>query len=131
MTGCADSLRMSRWRSSDGMMWCTWRTWISIMVSVSMGVAALHTEILKKSELNCFYRLYPEKFNNKTNGITFRRWLLHCNPLLAGQISQWIGDGYRKDAMELKKLEAFAGMRMSFGACSGSKRKIKRDWRRI
>lgn len=73
------------------------------------GVAALHTEILKKSELNCFYRLYPEKFNNKTNGITFRRWLLHCNPLLAGQISQWIGDGYRKDAMELKKLEAFAG----------------------
>ena len=73
------------------------------------GVAALHTEILKKSELNCFYRLYPEKFNNKTNGITFRRWLLHCNPILAGQISQWIGDGYRKDAMELKKLEAFAG----------------------
>ena len=73
------------------------------------GVAALHTEILKKSELNHFYQIYPEKFNNKTNGITFRRWLLHCNPVLAENISQWIGDGWKKDAMELKKLEAFAG----------------------
>lgn len=72
------------------------------------GVAALHTEILKESELNRFYQLYPEKFNNKTNGITFRRWLLHCNPALAENLSQWIGDGYKKDAMELKKLEQFA-----------------------
>lgn len=72
------------------------------------GVAALHTEILKKTELHHFYQLYPEKFNNKTNGITFRRWLLHCNPLLADQITEWIGDGYKKDAAELKKLEKFA-----------------------
>ena len=72
------------------------------------GVAALHTEILKKTELHNFYQLYPEKFNNKTNGITFRRWLLHCNPLLADQITEWIGDGYKKDAAELKKLEKFA-----------------------
>ncbi|MDO5391806.1 MAG: glycogen/starch/alpha-glucan phosphorylase [Eubacteriales bacterium] len=70
------------------------------------GVAALHTEILKNSELNNFYRLYPEKFNNKTNGITFRRWLLHCNPELADAVTEWIGDGYKKDAMELTKLEA-------------------------
>ena len=72
------------------------------------GVAALHTEILKATELHNFYQLYPEKFNNKTNGITFRRWLLHCNPLLADQITEWIGDGYKKDATELKKLEKFA-----------------------
>lgn len=72
------------------------------------GVAALHTEILKATELHHFYQLYPEKFNNKTNGITFRRWLLHCNPLLADQITEWIGDGYKKDATELKKLEKFA-----------------------
>lgn len=72
------------------------------------GVAALHTEILKETELHNFYQLYPEKFNNKTNGITFRRWLLHCNPLLADQITEWIGDGYKKDATELKKLEKFA-----------------------
>ena len=72
------------------------------------GVAALHTEILKETEFHNFYQLYPEKFNNKTNGITFRRWLLHCNPLLADQITEWIGDGYKKDAAELKKLEKFA-----------------------
>ena len=72
------------------------------------GVAALHTQILKEAELHHFYQLYPEKFNNKTNGITFRRWLLHCNPLLADQITEWIGDGYKKDAAELKKLEKFA-----------------------
>ena len=71
------------------------------------GVAALHTEILKETELHNFYQLYPEKFNNKTNGITFRRWLLHCNSLLADQITEWIGDGYKKDAAELKKLEKF------------------------
>ena len=70
------------------------------------GVAALHTEILKNSELNNFYRLYPEKFNNKTNGITFRRWLLHCNPELADAVTGWIGNEYKKDAMELTNLEA-------------------------
>ncbi|MBO8433881.1 MAG: glycogen/starch/alpha-glucan phosphorylase [Tyzzerella sp.] len=71
------------------------------------GVAALHTDILKNSELNNFYKIYPEKFNNKTNGITFRRWLMHCNPLLAELLDETIGDGYRKDATELEKLLAF------------------------
>ena len=71
------------------------------------GVAALHTEILEKSELNNIYKIYPEKFNNKTNGITFRRWLLHCNPELTDQLTEWIGDGYKKDAEELKKLEKY------------------------
>lgn len=68
------------------------------------GVAAIHTEILKDSELNAFYKIYPEKFNNKTNGITFRRWLLSCNRELAGFLSQTIGDGYKKDADKLEKL---------------------------
>ncbi|MEE3393400.1 MAG: glycogen/starch/alpha-glucan phosphorylase [Lachnospiraceae bacterium] len=72
------------------------------------GVAYLHTEILKNSELNNFYKIYPEKFNNKTNGITFRRWLLHCNEELAALIEEKIGSGFKKDADELKKLEAFA-----------------------
>ena len=71
------------------------------------GVAALHTEILKNSELHNFYRLYPEKFNNKTNGITFRRWLLHCNPLLTEFLDETIGEGYKKDASELEKLLAY------------------------
>ena len=68
------------------------------------GVADLHTKILKKNELNKFYEIYPEKFNNKTNGITFRRWLLHCNHLLADWITSRIGNGYKLDAMELEKL---------------------------
>lgn len=68
------------------------------------GVAAIHTEILKDSELNHFYKLYPERFNNKTNGITFRRWLLSCNHGLARLLDETIGTGYRKDATELKKL---------------------------
>ena len=68
------------------------------------GVAALHTEILKSSELNKFYRLYPEKFNNKTNGITFRRWLLHCNPSLTALLEELIGEGFKKNATKLEKL---------------------------
>ena len=68
------------------------------------GVASLHTDILKETELNNFYKLYPEKFNNKTNGITFRRWLLHSNPELTDFITSFIGDGFKKDAEELKKL---------------------------
>ena len=68
------------------------------------GVAAIHTEILKNSELNAFYKIYPEKFNNKTNGITFRRWLLSCNHELAGFLSETIGDGYKSDADKLEKL---------------------------
>ncbi len=69
------------------------------------GVAALHTDILKETELNHFYKIYPEKFNNKTNGITFRRWLLHCNPQLSDFITSFIGEGYKRDVDELKKLD--------------------------
>lgn len=68
------------------------------------GVAAIHTDILKETELNEFYKIYPEKFNNKTNGITFRRWLLSCNRELTALISETIGDGFKKDADELEKL---------------------------
>lgn len=73
------------------------------------GVAALHTEILKESELKNFYDIYPEKFNNKTNGITFRRWLLHCNRQLSDYLETLIGSGFKKDAAELEKLLAFKG----------------------
>ena len=72
------------------------------------GVAALHTEILKNTELHGFYELYPEKFNNKTNGITFRRWLLECNPALTAEIEGLIGPGFKKDAAELEKLLPYA-----------------------
>lgn len=71
------------------------------------GVAALHTEILKNTELKNFYDLYPERFNNKTNGITFRRWLMHCNPSLTRYIESLIGDQFKKDAAQLEKLLAF------------------------
>ena len=71
------------------------------------GVAYLHTEILKNSELNNFYKLYPEKFNNKTNGITFRRWLMSCNPELSAFVTELIGEGWKKDANELEKLGNF------------------------
>ena len=71
------------------------------------GVAYLHTEILKNSELNNFYKIYLEKFNNKTNGITFRRWLLHSNPELTALIESLIGPKFKEDAMELEKLGAY------------------------
>ena len=71
------------------------------------GVASLHTEILEKNELNNFYKIYPEKFNNKTNGITFRRWLMHCNHELTNFIEELIGDGFKKDATELEKLDQY------------------------
>jgi len=71
------------------------------------GVAALHTEILKNSELAHFYKIYPQKFNNKTNGITFRRWLIKSNPELCNLIDELIGEGYKKDAEELRKLLKF------------------------
>ncbi len=72
------------------------------------GVATLHTQILKESELKNFYSLYPEKFNSKTNGVTFRRWLLKCNPDLAAEIEARIGPGFRKNAEELEKLLAYS-----------------------
>ena len=89
------------------------------------GVAALHTEILKDTELNNFYKLYPEKFNNKTNGITFRRWLLHCNPELASLIESKIGDAFKKDANELEKFAAFAEDKEVLSALESIKRNNK------
>ncbi len=87
---------------------CVCMAHIDIHYGISVnGVAALHTDILKKTELNNFYQLYPEKFNNKTNGITFRRWLLYCNPQLTSLIEELIGPGFKKDAMELEKLAAY------------------------
>ncbi len=71
------------------------------------GVAYLHTEILKKNELNNFYKIYPEKFNNKTNGVTFRRWLMHCNKGLKQYLDQVIGTDWHKDADQLEKLLTF------------------------
>ena len=73
------------------------------------GVAALHTEILKNSELKAFYDIYPEKFNNKTNGITFRRWLMHANPRLAAYIDELLGRGWHHEASELEGLLEFVG----------------------
>ena len=72
------------------------------------GVAAIHTQILEDTELHHFYEIYPEKFNNKTNGITFRRWLLSCNRELAALIEETIGSGFKKDADELEKLLEYA-----------------------
>ena len=72
------------------------------------GVAYLHTEILKNTELNNFYKLYPEKFNNKTNGMTFRRWLQVCNPDLSKLITEYIGDSWKSNAENLKKLMDYA-----------------------
>ena len=87
---------------------CVCMAHIDIHYGISVnGVAALHTDILKDTELNNFYKLYPEKFNNKTNGITFRRWLLYCNPQLTSFIEELIGPGFKKDAMELQKLADF------------------------
>ena len=96
---------------------------IDIHYSFSVnGVAAIHSQILKDKELNHFYQIYPEKFNNKTNGITFRRWLLSCNHELAELITKTIGDGYKKDAGELEKLLAFADDEAFLNQMEGIKR---------
>ena len=91
------------------------------------GVAALHTEILKSTELKHFYDLYPEKFNNKTNGITFRRWLLHSNPRLTGLLDETIGTGYRADAMELEKLLTYQNDAAVLEALGKVKAENKKD----
>ncbi len=91
------------------------------------GVAALHTEILKNSELNNFYKLYPEKFNNKTNGITFRRWLLFSNPTLTSLIESLIGDGFKKDAMELEKLMEYKDDEKVLNALLDMKQEKKKE----
>lgn len=96
---------------SDGSVEIIHDGWLVNMAHMDMhlgfsvnGVAALHTEILKKSELNNFYRIYPEKFNNKTNGVTFRRWLQVCNPMLSNLITEYIGEEWKKDAGKLEEL---------------------------
>ena len=91
------------------------------------GVAYLHTEILKNEELKPFYDIYPEKFNNKTNGITFRRWLLHCNHELVAWLDGLIGTGYRKDASELEKLLEYADDDMALKELLDVKQKKKED----
>ena len=91
------------------------------------GVAAIHTEILKNTELNAFYKIYPEKFNNKTNGITFRRWLLSCNHELAGFLSETIGDAYKKDAAALEKLLDYADDEAVLDRIAQIKRNRKED----
>ena len=95
------------------------------------GVAYLHTEILKNSELHGFYELYPEKFNNKTNGITFRRWLLECDPALTSLIEELIGSGFRKDATELERLLACkddVDMLQRFSKVKADNKKALADW---
>ncbi len=91
------------------------------------GVAAIHTEILKNSELHAFYRIYPEKFNNKTNGITFRRWLLSCNRELAALITETIGTGYQRDARKLERLLSFSDDAEFLEKLSGVKRQKKEE----
>ena len=95
------------------------------------GVAHLHTEILKNSELHGFYQLYPEKFNNKTNGITFRRWLLECDPALTADIEKLIGSGFRKDAAELEKLLPYTenvDILQQFSAVKAQNKRALADW---
>ncbi len=91
------------------------------------GVASLHTEILEKSELKAFAEAYPEKFNNKTNGITFRRWLMHCDPALAAFITEKIGPGWKKDANQLEKLLPFRDDEATLRQLLEIKQQNKRD----
>ena len=91
------------------------------------GVAAIHSDILKQTELNHFYKIYPAKFNNKTNGITFRRWLLSCNRELAGFISEKIGDGYKKDANQLENLLQFIDDTIVLDEIEAIKRRRKEE----
>ena len=91
------------------------------------GVAALHTDILKESELKPFYDIYPEKFQNKTNGITFRRWLLHCNRELAKYIEELIGPGFKENADELKKLLEYKNDEKVLRKLADIKKKAKQE----
>lgn len=95
------------------------------------GVAALHTDILKNSELKNFYDIYPEKFNNKTNGITFRRWLLHCNRQLSAYIESLIGGGFKKNADELEKLLSYVNDAQVLEKLSAIKLEKKLEFKRF
>ena len=92
------------------------------------GVAKLHTEILKESELHDFYNLYPEKFNNKTNGITFRRWLYSCNPQLTHQIEKWIGKDFYEDASKLTELSKLKNDEEALQTLLDIKQIKKQEW---
>ena len=94
------------------------------------GVAALHTEILKNSELKAFYDIYPEKFNNKTNGITFRRWLMHANPRLSHYLDELLGRDWHHDATKLEGLLEFTGAANVKEKLEGIKAHNKRKWAR-
>ncbi len=85
------------------------------------GVASIHTDILKNSQLKQLYEIYPERFNNKTNGISFRRWLLGCNPELASFLCGKIGNAFKQDSMQLEKLLAFTDDEETLTALSGIK----------
>lgn len=91
------------------------------------GVAALHTQILEESELKPFYDIYPEKFQNKTNGITFRRWLVHCNHKLSDYITELIGDRYLENAQELEKLLAYQEDETVLGKLKEIKKEAKTE----
>lgn len=91
------------------------------------GVAAIHTKILKDTELNDFYKLYPAKFNNKTNGITFRRWLLSCNKELTALLEEKIGSGFKKDAAQLEKLLEYKDDETTLDAIAAIKRGKKEE----
>lgn len=95
------------------------------------GVAALHTDILKNQELKNFYDIYPEKFNNKTNGITFRRWLLHCNRQLSAYIEELIGSGFKQDASQLEKLMDLADNQAVFHKLAEIKREKKLEFKKF
>lgn len=95
------------------------------------GVAVLHTDILKNQELKNFYDIYPEKFNNKTNGITFRRWLLHCNRQLSAYIEELIGNGFKQDASQLEKLMDFADNQAVFHKLAEIKREKKLEFKKF
>ena len=95
------------------------------------GVAALHTDILKNQELKNFYDIYPEKFNNKTNGITFRRWLLHCNRQLSAYIEELIGSGFKQDASQLEKLMDFTDNQAVFHKLAEIKREKKLEFKKF
>ena len=95
------------------------------------GVAALHTKILEDTELHPFYEIYPKKFSNKTNGITFRRWLLECDPALTAEIEKLIGSGFRKDAAELEKLLPYTenvDILQQFSAVKAQNKRALADW---
>ncbi len=95
------------------------------------GVAALHTDILKNQELKNFYDIYPEKFNNKTNGITFRRWLLHCNRQLSAYIEKLIGSEFEKDANQLEKLMDFVNNPAVLNKLAEIKREKKLEFKKF